>query len=176
MKNKSKKLEAFIDGLHNYIINSREFRKRTIGKTEAQIQTEIRPIIVEYLKEWFKKEGVVDYEGKAYDSFYWEGQEGRNRTPRNGAFGSFNYPDFIIKAPYNVAIEYKQSPNGSTVKQGIGQSIVHTISGDHDFVYYLFNDQSKEKRIRESTNGEKRAEEAIIKTLWNDFNVRLVVV
>ncbi len=64
--------------------------------------------------------------GKAHRSFYWEGQEGKYGKERATTFGARNYPDFIITDPYLVAIEYKQSPNGSTVKQGMGQSMMHT--------------------------------------------------
>jgi hypothetical protein len=178
MKKKSAKLEEFINGLHKHIVGNRQFRKNTNGKSEIQIQTEIRPLIVDYLKEWFKGEGVVDFERKAHDSFYWEGQEGRNKDHRNGAFGAFNYPDFIIKKPYNIAIEYKQSPNGSIVKHGIGQSILHTMTGEHDFVYFLFRDQSEDLRIRESIKNDDdgNKEKEIIETLWQGFNVRLVVI
>jgi len=183
MKKKSEKLEGFIHGLHKHITGNRQFRKNTNGKSEVQIQTEIRPLIVDYLKEWFKAEGVVDFEGKAHDSFYWEGQEGRNKDKRQGAFGAFNYPDFIIKRPYNIAIEYKQSPNGSIVKHGIGQSMLHTMTGEHDFVYFLFRDQSENLRVCESVkckseeDKEKNKKELeIMDTLWQDFNVRLVVI
>ena len=96
MKKKSEKLLGFIHGLHDHIVNNRQFRKNTAGRSEVQIQTEIRPLIVDYLKEWFRAEGVVDFEGKAHDSFYWEGQEGRNKDKRKGTFGAFGYPDFII--------------------------------------------------------------------------------
>jgi hypothetical protein len=178
MKNKSTKLEGFIKGLHNHIVNDRTFRKKTNGKTEVQIQTEIRPVIVDYLKRWYQNEGYVDFERKAHNSFYWEGQEGRNKDPRNSAFGAFNYPDFIIKEPYRVAVEYKQSPNGSIVKHGIGQSILHTMAGDHDFVYFLFRDQSDDHRINESLNNDKKEciEKDIVDVLWRDFNVKVAVV
>jgi hypothetical protein len=175
MKKKSEKLEGFINGLHKHILSDRTLRKKTNGKSELQIQAEIRPIIVDYLKKWYKNTGVVDYEGKAHDSFYWEGQEGRNKDHRAGCFGAFNYPDFIIKRPYNIAIEYKQSPNGSTVKQGIGQSILHTMTGEHDFVYFLFRDQSDDHKITESVK-EDGVEKKIMDTLWENFNVRLVVI
>jgi hypothetical protein len=177
MKNKSRNLKEFIDGLHHHIITHRQFRRKTNGKSEAQIQTELRPIIVEYLMKWYKDRGIKDYEGKAHDSFYWEGQEGRNKNKRNGAFGAFNYPDFIITKPYNIAIEYKQSSTGSLVKQGIGQSVIHTMTGDHDYVYYLFHDQSDDKRVRESVNREDREQEKkILERLWSDFNVKLEII
>jgi len=70
-----------------------------------------------------------------------------------------------------VAIEYKQSPNGSTAKRGIGQSIMHTLSGDFDFVYYLFYDESADKRI-ERSSGDQR-ELMILDRMWDDFNVMI---
>ena len=44
-------------------------------------------------------------------------------------------PDFIIKKPYLIAVEYKQSGNGSLVKQAIGQSMMHAMSKDFDYVF-----------------------------------------
>ena len=68
-----------------------------------------------------------------------------------------------------VAIEYKQSSSGSLVKQAIGQSIMHTLSEDFDYVYVLFHDENKDKRIEKSINN--KAESSIINKVWNEFNV-----
>lgn len=174
MKRKSARVVEFIDGLHDYIINDRSLRKNTNGKSEVQIQTELRPIILNYLKKWFKSEGVVDYENKAHKSFYWEGQESRHKGANVPVFGAYNYPDFIIKKPWNIAIEYKQSSNGSVVKHGIGQSMMLTQSGEYDFVYYLFNDQSKKKKIVESLKS--KVELKVAKRLWKNNNIRLEVI
>ena len=174
LKRKSKKIENFVDGLHKHIITDKSFRRTTLGKSEAQIQGEIRPLILDYLKRWFKKQGVVDYENMAHKSFYWEGQESRHRGANVSVFGAYNYPDFIIEKPYRIAVEYKQSPNGSTVKQGVGQSIMLTQSGEYDFVYYLFNDQSPKKKIVGSLDSP--AEKKITSNLWKNNNVRFAVV
>jgi hypothetical protein len=168
---KSQKAVEFISKMHDFIVHHPQLRKNTAGKSETQIQTEIRPLIITYLERYFEKAGYSDYVAKAHKSFYWEGQEGKYGKERATIFGSRNYPDFIVTEPYLVAIEYKQSPNGSTVKQGFGQSLMHTLSGDFDFVYLLFQDQSKEKRIEASAK--KEPENSMIKQLWNDFNVYL---
>ena len=68
-----------------------------------------------------------------------------------------------------VAIEYKQSSSGSLVKQAIGQSIMHTLSEDFDYVYVLFHDENKDKRIEKSISNKN--ESNIIKKIWNEFNV-----
>jgi len=70
-----------------------------------------------------------------------------------------------------VAIEYKQSPNGSTVKQGIGQSVMHTLCNDFDFVCYLFHDESKDKRIEKAS--QRAVELGILVKMWQDYNVAI---
>ena len=70
-------------------------------------------------------------------------------------FASRSYPDFIITEPYKIAIEYKKSKNGSIVKEGIGQSLIHTKGGEFDFVYCLIQDESKSKKIVESQKNKK---------------------
>jgi len=169
MKKKTIKVTQFLDGLHNYIVGNPQFRNKTSGKSETQIQAEIRPLIISYLETYFMESGYKDVVAKANKSFYWEGQEGKYGKQHASTFGSRNYPDFIITAPYLLAVEYKQSPNGSTVKQGIGQSIMHTMTEDFHYVYYLFHDESKDKKIEKSITEEK--EIAILDKMWSDFNV-----
>lgn len=169
MKKKTAKAEGFIEGLHDFVVSDLQFRKNTAGRSEVQIQTEIRPLILRYLENYFVGQGYADGVAKANQAFYWEGQEGSFDKESSSALGSRSYPDFIILMPYKVAIECKQGPNGSLVKQGIGQSIIHTLSGDYDFAYLLFHDQSKDKRIESSTDGE--IEQTTMQRMWRDFNV-----
>jgi len=169
MKVKSKALINFISELHNYIVRNPQFRKDTKNRQESVIQAEIRPLIIQYLEEYFKNQGYVDYTGKANKSFYWEGQEGQYGKERSMTFASRNYPDFIVTKPYLLAIEYKQGSTGSLVKQAIGQSLMHTLSGDFDFVYVLFHDENKDKRIELSSKDD--TESKIINKVWKDFNV-----
>ena len=169
MKKKTNKVDNFLENLHEFIVSNPQFRRDTNNKSETEIQTEIRPLIIAYLQKYFAELGYKDTEAKAIKSFYWEGQEGKYGKERTMTFGSRNYPDFIITDPYVVAIEYKQSSSGSTVKHGIGQSLMHTVCEEFDFVYYLFHDQNKDKRIEKSIKNEK--EKHILNKMWEDFNV-----
>ena len=171
MRKKTAKVDGFIEDLHEFITTHPQFRKQTGEKSEVRIQAEIRPVIIRYLENHFERAGYRDSIAKANKSFYWEGQEGRFGREREKIFGTRNYPDFIITAPYLIAIEYKQSPNASLVKQLIGQSIVHTLSEEFDFVYCLFHDESKGKKIKRSI--ENHAESAIIKRMRDEFNLYL---
>ncbi len=169
MRKKTAKVDRFIAGLHQFIISHPQFRKLTGQKSEVRIQAEIRPILIRYLEDYFEAAGYKDSIAKANKSFYWEGQEGRYGKERGLIFGTRNYPDFIITAPYLVAIEYKKSPNASLVKQLIGQSIIHTLSNEFDFVYCLFHDESTGKKIKKSTGNE--AESRVISRMRDDFNL-----
>ncbi len=75
MKKKTIKVTQFLDGLHNYIVGNPQFRNKTTGKSETQIQAEIRPLIISYLEKHFSESGYKDAVAKANKSFYWEGQE-----------------------------------------------------------------------------------------------------
>jgi len=174
MKKKTIQLNQFLNELHEFIINSHTFRKDVHGKSEIQIQTEIRPIIINYLEKYFRKKKYIDFKGKANKSFYWEGQEGKFGKSREKTFAARNYPDFIITEPYLIGIEYKKSLSGSLIKQGIGQSLMHTMSKDFNFVYFLFQDENKDKKIAKSILNKK--EKRIIEKVWNDFNVFVKIV
>ncbi len=121
MKKKTKNVVEFIEGLHGFIVHNPQFREYTRDHNEKQIQTELRPLIIRYLEDYFR-DRYQDPVAKANKEFYWEGEAGTFGEHRQKTFGSRNYPDFIIKNPYRLAIEYKQSASGSTVKHGIGQS------------------------------------------------------
>ena len=171
MKKKTAKATKFIHDLHEFIVGDPQFRKDTRSRPETQIQTKIRPLIIQYLEKYFQDEGYKDFTGKANKSFYWEGQEGRYGNQREPTFGARNYPDFIITDPYLLAIEYKQSPYGSAVKHGIGQSIMHTMTEDFHYAYFLFHDQSKDKKIEKSITNKK--ERYVLARMWSDFNVHI---
>jgi hypothetical protein len=174
MRKKTAKVDRFIEDLHQFIIKNRQFRKQPHKKSEVAIQTEIRPLILRYLEEHFEAAGYKDAVAKANKSFYWEGQEGRYGRQRSKIFGMRSYPDYIITSPYLVAIEYKKSSSPSLIKQLIGQSIVHTLSGEFDFVYCLFQDETPEKAIRKSVEG--AVENAVISTMRQHFNLYLRIV
>jgi hypothetical protein len=169
MKKKSAKVERFLEGLHKAITEDKQFRKDTRTKSEREIQTEIRPLIINYLTKYYDDACFKDAVGKANKSFYWEGQEGQYGKERRKTFASRNYPDFIITDPYLIAIEYKQSNTGSTIKHGIGQSMLHTLCEEFHYVYFLFHDQTKDKAIEKSRKNER--ETFILKKMWDQFNV-----
>ena len=61
---------------------------------------------------------------------------------------------------------------GSSLREGIGQSLVYASA--FDFVVYLYVDISKDKKIRDAKNGTH--EQALIQELWEDHNALFEVV
>lgn len=172
MKRKTKQVTEFIENLNRHLITSPKLPKNVRERTEKQIQKDIYHITLEYLEDYFMEAGLDKLKArqKAGEVFYWEGQDRCLRKDGNfEVFGARNYPDFVISEPYQIAIEYAQSPSGASIKRGIGQSIMHTICGEYDFVYYLFCDKSDDRRIEKSM--EMETEKLIRAQLWSDFNV-----
>jgi hypothetical protein len=169
MKPKTQKLINFIEKLHEHIVRSPLLRKKVQNKNESQIQTELRPIIFEYMIKHFQNQNWQNPVNGATKYLYWEGEERKYTNMKTESFASRNYPDYIITNPYKIAIEYKKSGSGSIVKHGIGQSIMHTMGGEFDFVYCLIHDESKNKKMLNSTKNEK--EKIIIQKIREDYNV-----
>ena len=109
---------------------------------------------------------------KAKNCLLWEGDV--NTTVNNFTFfGTQHRPDFVVKIDkLSVAVEVKKGETGSSLREGIGQSLVYSSS--FDFVVYLYVDISKDKKIRDSMNGAK--EQELINDLWDSHNALFQVV
>ena len=59
--------------------------------------------------------------------------------------------------------------SNAVITVSIGQSIMHTLCDEFDYVYYLFHDESNDKRIEKSIRNDR--EDLIIEKMWKDFNV-----
>ena len=78
MKPKSQKSINFIQELHKHIVRSPLLRQKVQNKNESQIQTELRPIIFDYMVKHFRNQSWKNPENGAKKYFYWEGQEGKH--------------------------------------------------------------------------------------------------
>jgi len=71
-----------------------------------------------------------------------------------------------------VAIEFKRGQSGSSLREGFGQSLIYSTA--YDFVIYMFIDTSDEKKI---VNGATSvAEQSFLKNIWDNFNIKFLVV
>lgn len=173
MKRKTRAAEQFIDGLMEHIEENVLLNRNTRGKREAAIQGGLYPLIAGYVMEQLKARGIKNFEKLGGEGVYWGGQSGSNEDPKMPVFSARNYPDFAIRRPYRIAIEYKQGETGALMKQCIGQGLMHVVSGDYDFVLLLFDDQTKNKTIRNSM--QNLLEQALVARMWNDFNIKMKI-
>ena len=174
MDTHSKKLKVFIDGLGKVVEEKVDFSGAK-GKSEEDVfENRIVPVIREYLKGYFQKQDIADFEKETEKSFFYEGQKGRPIHATVKVFNSDSYPDAVILQPFKIAVEYKQAKSGARVKQCIGQSLVHFIADEYDCCFYLFWDKSENKAIKKSLNNEK--ERHLVETLWYQHRTALKVV
>ena len=71
----SQKSINFIQELHKHIVRSPLLRQKVQNKNESQIQTELRPIIFNYMVKHFQNQNWKNPEKGAKNAFFWEGQE-----------------------------------------------------------------------------------------------------
>lgn len=148
-------------------------QKKSYGKRESEIQRGLYPLIVGYVAKYYRQAGYKNPQRKAAEAVYWEGQDGPSKDPKVSVFAARAYPDFIIREPYRIAIEYKQSRSGSLMKRCIGQGLMYIMSEDYDFAYLLFDDQSKNKAILKSMAHPR--EKSIALRMWRDFNMKMQI-
>jgi len=173
--NRDRIINSIIDAL-----SSRDILNKIDCKTkdESNIKTFMYGLILDRIKGLYRdlypnKDDKI-YEAKANKSLMWEGN--KETVVNNIRFlGVQHRPDFkVVMNRIRIAIEIKKGDSGSSIREGIGQSIIYAVSNDFDFVIYLFIDTSKDKKIKESVGNEE--ESAFISSLWDYYNIRFVVI
>lgn len=107
------------------------------------------------------------------ESFKWE-QKITTPVPSFNFFATNHRPDAVleINEELRIAIELKKGDSGQSLRDGIGQALVY--STQFNFIIYLFVDTTKALDIFSSFTGSK--EQALINSLWKNYNVKFIVV
>lgn len=171
MKKKSKKITLFIDNLHEFIAAYPGFRRSAVNVKHTDVVLDIKSLIFAYLNNYFTNCGFTNPVEKTRNSLILDRLDEHYQVDGTPVFGEICIPTFIILKPYRLAIEYRQGNRASALKEGIGQSILHTVSGRYDFAYFLFHDLNKNKRIM--TSNDYRLESSIVSELWDRHNIRI---
>jgi hypothetical protein len=106
------------------------------------------------------------------NNFKWE--QKKTTTVSTFSFFATNHrPDAELEFDnLRIAIEIKKGDNGLAIRSGIGQSIVYYT--EFDFVLYFFVDTSPGNNIKSNCSGGK--ENLLIESLWNNYNIKFIVV
>ena len=144
------------------------------NQSEDKIKQFIYRPLLEKVSEIEQESGVSKKtaDKKARKNLLWEGNM---KTTVNNVvlFGTQHRPDMVLNiAGVSIAIEIKRGEIGSSIREGVGQSVVY--AENYDFCVYLYIDTSKEKKILNSVKGDK--EQRVIGQLWNNHNVMFGVV
>ena len=171
-KNRIELLDYIAEGISTpEVFNTISYK----NQSEDKIKQFIYPHLVDSLTEWImqKKEFSRSLaKEKAKTMLKWEGNV--NTTVNNMQFmGTANRPDMIVESNgLRIAIEFKKGTNGSDLRSGFGQSMIYSTV--YDFVLYMFIDTTPDSRILNARTG--IAEQKFVDDLWNNFNVKFVIV
>jgi hypothetical protein len=176
LSSKSKNRIELIDIISEGISTQKVFGTINYKKqSEDKIKQFIYPHVVDALGSWLseKKDMELDLaKEKAKSILKWEGNV--NTTVHNMVFmGTSNRPDMSIEyGGIKIAIEIKRGDRGSDLRSGFGQSLIYSTV--YDFIIYMFIDCSSDNRIKNARTG--ISEEKFLENLWNNFNVKFIVV
>lgn len=165
-------LEIIQDGIStNEIFETIDYKKQSEDKIKQFIYPNLLNQLTDYVmeKKGFSRSLARE---KAKTMIKWEGNV--NTTVRNIHFmGTANRPDMTVHINgINIAIEVKKGNRGSALREGFGQALIYSTV--FDFVLYLFIDTSDESKI---VNGATAVtEETFLENIWNNFNIKFVVV
>lgn len=108
----------------------------------------------------------------ALKQFSWE-QDKNTSVKQFITFGTQHRPDAVLDlGDMRIAIEIKKGDSGTAIRSGLGQALLY--AHEYDFCAYFFVDTTPGLNIKNSINGEK--EQEIISQLWEENNVKFVVV
>lgn len=176
LASKSKNRLAILEMIQDCISTEEIFETVDYKKqSEDKIQHAIYPSLLNKLTDY-----IMDKKGfsrslareKAKTMIKWEGVT--NSTVRNIQFmGTANRPNMTIDIEgVNIAIELKKGNRGTALREGFGQAMIYSTT--FDFVLYLFIDTSEDSKI---VNGSAAiTEENFLENIWNNFNIKFVVV
>lgn len=171
-KNRLAILDMIQDGISTKeIFETIDYKKQSEDKIKQFIYPNLLNKLTDYImdKKGFNRSLARE---KAKTMIKWEGNV--NTTVRNIQFmGTANRPDMTLDIEgVNIAIEVKKGNRGSALREGFGQAMIYSTI--FDFVLYLFIDTSEDNRI---INGSTAiTEENFLENIWNNFNIKFVVV
>lgn len=176
LSSKSKKRLELLDVIKDGITSHEIFETIDYkNQSEDKIKQFIYPNLLNSISNWIsEKKGFEPglARKKAKTMVKWEGNV--KTTVKNIHFmGTANRPDMSVEANgVKVAIEFKRGSSGSSLREGFGQSLIYSTA--YDFVIYMFIDTSDEKKIANGSTA--LAEQSFLKNLWNNFNIKFLVV
>ena len=153
------------------IYNTINYRKQS----EDKIKQFMYPYLLNKIAKLYEDQDKVSpktAKKKAKEGLLWEGNV--KTTVSNKLFlGAQHRPDFVVEyKDLTIAIEIKRGDNGSSLREGIGQSQVY--STHFDFTICLFIDTSKEKKILNASTSDE--EKKFINRMWRNSNIKFIVV
>lgn len=169
---RTKIVDTIVDALtHRDIYNTMGYDKKE-SVVKQYMHRYLKDAVHGLIRELHPNLGDKGMARRLEKSVLWESDK-QTTINHERVLGAQHRPDFLVKVDgLRFAVEIKRGRNGSSVREGIGQSLVYALA--YDFVIYIFVDTDRSKNIRDSLSGPQ--ERFLVDKLWTDFNVRFKVV
>lgn len=177
MRSKTQKTVDIVENVAKALANPEVYGTiKYKEQSEAKVKQFIYPYLLQDVKSLYldiQKCKEATAKKKAKENLLWEGN--KNTTIHHlKLFHTNHRPDFVLE--FNditrIAIEVKMGDCGTSLREGLGQSLVYTT--EYDFVIYLFIDTTKDGDIVKSLVNEKEIE--FSDNLWYNHNIKMVIV
>ena len=156
------------------IYRTLDYRHKSEAHIKQYLHQPLKSRVNSICKKLWPGASKTTLKRKAKDALLWEADVNTTMNPVR-FFGVQHRSDFVVKiGGIKIAIKVKRGETGNAIREGLGQSLIYASCEDFDFVVYLFIDTSKDKKIKVSFS--HMLESALIKSLWDDYNIRFKVV
>jgi hypothetical protein len=171
-KNRIAILDMIQDGISTQdVFENIDYKKESEDKIKKLIYPNLLNRVTEFVmeKRGFNRSLARE---KAKTMVKLEG-DSKNTVKNTRFMGTDNMPNMSLDiSGVKVAIEFKKVNRGSGLREAIGQSLIYSTV--YDFVIYMLIDTSENDKIIHGSTAV--TEESFLEDIWEDFNVKFVIV
>jgi hypothetical protein len=171
-KNRIAILEMIQDGISTEeIFETNDYKTKSEEKIKQAIYPNLLNKITDYVMD---KKGFSRSLAREKAKTMIKSDDSSSSQVRNIQFmGTSNKPNMSLNiGGIKIAIEFKKGNRGDALREGIGQSLIYSTI--YDFVLYMFIDTSDNDKIINGSAG--ITEENFLEDIWENFNVKFVIV
>jgi hypothetical protein len=165
---------------HEDIYRTIDYKRQRESAIKQYMHRYLKDAVREVIKELNPTLGPRGMARRIENAVLWESDK-TTTIGHVSVLGTPHRPDFRVDiGGLKYAVEVKRGESGASIREGIGQSIMYAMS--YDFVAYVFIDTGTPGRIKDAytraLEGDSKEADALflIGKLWDDFNVKFVVV
>lgn len=174
LASKSKNRLAILEMIQDGILTD-EVSSLIESQSEEKVNELIYPNLLEKITDYvMDKKGFSRSLAREKAKTMIKSDESTTSPVKNIQFmGTDNRPFMVIDVGgITVAVEIRKGNRGNSLREGFGQSMIHSTI--YDFVLCVFIDTSESQKIKHGSTS--ITEQYFLDNIWENFNIKFVVV